>query len=60
MEPRRQSPWWTAVEFAIAIVLPIAGLVIAVVLFATKHTRDAAIVMLATVVGAVFGVLLYL
>ena len=31
----------TALEIALAVILPIAGLVIAIVLFATKRTREA-------------------
>jgi hypothetical protein len=60
MEPPRQSPWMTALEIALAIILPIAGLVIAIVLLATKRTRDGTIVFVATVVGAVAALLLYL
>ena len=50
----------TALEIALAIILPIAGLVIAIVLFATKRTREGTIVFVATIVGAVFALLLYL
>jgi hypothetical protein len=60
MEPPRQSPWVTSLEIALAVILPIAGLVIAIVLLATKRTRDGTIVFVATVVGAVFALLLYL
>jgi hypothetical protein len=60
MEQSRQSPWMTALEIALAIILPIAGLVIAIVLLATGRTRDGAIIFVATVVGAVFALLLYL
>jgi hypothetical protein len=50
----------TALELAIAIILPIAGLVIAIVLFATKRTRDATIVFVGTVVGALVAIALYI
>ena len=60
MEPPRQSPWMTALEIALAIILPIAGLVIAIVLLATRRTREGTIVFTATVVGAVVALLLYL
>jgi hypothetical protein len=60
MQPERQSPWMTALELAIAIILPIAGLVIAIVLFATKRPRDATVVAVGTVVGFVIALLLYL
>jgi hypothetical protein len=50
----------TALELAIAIVLPIAGLVIALVLFATNRRRDATVVLVGTVVGFVIALLLYL
>ena len=48
MQPVRQSPWMTALEIALAVILPIAGLVIAVVLFATKRPREATYVAVAT------------
>jgi NO-binding membrane sensor protein with MHYT domain len=60
MQPARQSPWMTALELAIAIVLPIAGLVIALVLFGTNRRRDATVVLVGTVVGFVIALLLYL
>jgi hypothetical protein len=50
----------TALELAIAIVLPIAGLVIALVLFGTNRRRDATVVLVGTVVGFVIALLLYL
>ena len=50
----------TALELAISIVLPIAGLVIAIVLFASKRTRDGAVVLVGTVVGFAIALLLYL
>jgi hypothetical protein len=49
----QQSNWMTALEIALAIVLPIAGFVIAVVLFATKRTREGTYVLVASVLGAV-------
>ncbi len=51
MEPAPQTPWMTALEIALAIVLPIAGVVIAVVLFATKRTREATYMLVATIIG---------
>ena len=59
MQPARQSPWMTALEIALAVLLPIAGLVISIVLFATKRMRDGAIVFAATIVGAVLALALY-
>ena len=59
MQPARQSPWMTALEIALAVLLPIAGLVITIVLFATKRMRDGAIVFAATIVGAVLALALY-
>ena len=41
----------TALEIALAVILPIAGLVIAVVLFATKRPREATYILVATIVG---------
>ena len=49
----------TALEIALAVLLPIAGLVISIVLFATKRMRDGAIVFAATIVGAVLALALY-
>jgi hypothetical protein len=60
MEPARQSNWMTALEIALAVILPIAGLVIAVVLFATKRTREATYVGVATLIGAGLALTLYL
>ena len=60
MQPARQSPWMTALEIALAVILPIAGLVIAVVLFATKRPREAAYVAVATVIGAGLALAFYL
>jgi hypothetical protein len=60
MQSNRQSPWMTALELAISIVLPIAGLVIAIVLFASKRMRDGAVVLVGTVVGFAIALLLYL
>jgi flagellar biosynthesis protein FliQ len=60
MEPPGQNPWMTVLETVLALVLPIAGLVIAIVLFATKRMREGTIVFIATIVGALFGILLYL
>ena len=50
----------TALEIALAVILPIAGLVIAVVLFATKRTREATYVGVATLIGAGLALTLYL
>jgi hypothetical protein len=61
MQPAaRQSPWLTALELAIAIILPIAGLVIAIILFASRRTRDALVVTAGTVAGAVLALAIYL
>jgi hypothetical protein len=60
MQPARQSPWMTALEIALAVILPIAGLVIAVVLFATKRAREATYVTVATVIGAGLALAFYL
>ena len=60
MQPVRQSPWMTALEIALAVILPIAGLVIAVVLFATKRAREATYVAVATVIGAGLALAFYL
>jgi hypothetical protein len=60
VKPPRQSPWMTVLELAIAIILPIAGLVIAIVLFATKHMREATIVFAGTVAGALIAFALYI
>jgi hypothetical protein len=57
--PPRQNPWMTALELALAVILPIAGLVIAIVLLATKRTRDGLIVFAGTVVGGVLALVLY-
>jgi hypothetical protein len=46
-------------ELTLAIVVPIAGLVIAIVLFATRRMRDATIVFAGTVVGALIAFALY-
>ena len=59
MDPPRQHPWMTALEIALAIILPIAGLVIAIVLLATKRTREGVFVFAATVVGAVLALAIY-
>jgi hypothetical protein len=50
----------TALEIALAVILPIAGLVIAVVLFATKRPREATYVTVATVIGAGLALAFYL
>lgn len=60
MPPVRQSPWMTALEIALAVILPIAGLVIAVILFATRRTREATYVAVATLIGAGVALALYL
>ena len=60
MEPARQSQWALALEVTLAVILPIAGLVIAIVLFVTKRTRDATVVLVGTVVGALLALALYL
>jgi flagellar biosynthesis protein FliQ len=59
MQPARQSPWMTALEIALAVILPIAGLVIAIVLFATKRIREASYVFVATIIGAGIALALY-
>jgi hypothetical protein len=55
----QQSPWMTALEIALAVILPFAGLVIALVLFATKRTREGAYVLVAAVVGAVLRLAIF-
>ena len=50
----------TALEIALAVILPIAGLVIAVILFATKRTREALYVTVATIIGAGVALGVYL
>ena len=50
----------TALEIALAIILPLVGLVIAIALLATKRTREGAIVFVATIVGAAAALLIYL
>jgi hypothetical protein len=47
-----QTRWMTMLEIALAIILPVAGLVIGLVLYANRHVRPAAWVLAATVVGA--------
>jgi len=49
----------TALEIALAVILPIAGLVIAIVLFATKRMREASYVFVATIIGAGIALALY-
>jgi hypothetical protein len=46
-------------EIALAVLLPIAGLVIAITLFATKRMRDGAYVFAATIVGAGIALAIY-
>jgi hypothetical protein len=59
VEQPRQSPWIVVLELTLAIVVPIAGLVIAIVLFATRRMRDATIVFAGTLVGALIAIALY-
>lgn len=49
----------TALEIALAVILPIAGLVIAIALVAAKRPREASYVFVATVIGAVIALYLY-
>ena len=49
----------TALEIALAVILPIAGLVIAIVLLATRRMREGAMVFAATIAGAVLALALY-
>jgi hypothetical protein len=46
-----QTPWMTALEIALAIVLPIAGVVIVLMLYATHRRKEAAYILVATIVG---------
>lgn len=48
-----QSTWMLVLQFALALVLPLAGVIIAVMLLATGRRRDAGLVGAATVLGAV-------
>ena len=59
MQPPPQSPWMLVLEIALAVILPIAGLVIAITLFATKRMRDGGYVFAATVLGAVLALAIY-
>jgi len=60
MQPARQSPWLLVLLVVIAIFLPIAGLIIAIVLFAQGRRSEAGIVLVGTVVGALIALALYL
>ena len=60
MQPARQSPWATVLEVALAVILPIAGLVIAIILFATNRTREGAYVFVAAMVGGAAYLAIYL
>jgi hypothetical protein len=55
----QQGPWMTALEIAIAVLLPIAGFVIAVALFATKRTREGIYVLVASVLGAALWLVVF-
>jgi hypothetical protein len=46
-------------EVVLAVLLPLVGLIIAIVLLATKRTRDGLIVFVATIVGGVTALALY-
>jgi uncharacterized membrane protein len=50
-QPAPQTPWMTALEIALAIVLPIAGVVIALTLFAANRRKEATYILVATIVG---------
>ncbi len=60
MKPARQSPWMTALEIALAVVLPIPGVVITLILFATERRFDAACVGVATIIGFAWQIPLFL
>ncbi len=54
-----QNPWMIVLEVVLALLLPLVGLIIAIVLLATKRTRDGLIVFVATIVGGVTALALY-
>ena len=60
MPPQKQTTWMLVLEVVLAVVLPIAGLVIAIALFATQHMREGVFVFVATLVGAAVGFAFYL
>jgi hypothetical protein len=49
-----QTKMWTALEIALGVLVPVAGLVIAAILLATGHRRPAAYVLVAALVGVAF------
>jgi hypothetical protein len=54
-----QSTWMLLLQCALAVVLPLAGVIIAVMLLASGRPRDAGMVAASTVLGAVlYGALL--
>ncbi len=59
MQPPRQSPWMTVLEVVLAVLLPLVGLIIAIVLLATKRTRDGLIVFAATIADAAAALAIY-
>jgi hypothetical protein len=49
----------TVLEIVLAVLLPLVGLIIAIVLFATRRMREGAYVFAATIVGAAIALALY-
>jgi hypothetical protein len=58
--PQKQTTWMLVLEVVLAVVLPIAGLVIAIALFATHHLREGIFVFVGTLVGVAVGFAFYL
>ena len=54
-----QNPWMIVLEVVLALLLPLVGLIIAIVLLATGRTRDGLIVFAATIAGGVAALALY-
>jgi hypothetical protein len=54
MKPIGQTRWLTALEIALAVILPVAGFIIAAALYANGQHRAAGWVLAAAVVGAAF------
>jgi hypothetical protein len=54
-----QNPWMLVLEVVLAVLLPLVGLIIAIVLLATKRTRDGLIVFAATIAGGAGALALY-
>jgi hypothetical protein len=56
----QQNPWMLLLQCALALVLPLAGIIICALLLASHRLRDAGMVAASTVLGAVLYAALFL